>query len=83
MTVNAANSLLKFLEEPYQQTFAILVTEQIQQILPTILSRCQILSFKPLSSDKMIHKLIELGVNPQKAPIFSHLTNNLDEAFGT
>ena len=48
MTVNAANSLLKFLEEPFQQTFAILVTEQIQRILPTIFSRCQSLSFKPL-----------------------------------
>jgi DNA polymerase III subunit delta' len=80
MTVNAANSLLKFLEEPYQQTFAVLVTEQIQKILPTILSRCQTLSFKPLSKDKMIHKLIELGVKPPKAPILSHLTNNLDEA---
>ena len=52
MTVNAANSLLKFLEEPHQQTFAILITEQIQKMLPTILSRCQILSFKPLSTEQ-------------------------------
>ena len=50
MTVNAANSLLKFLEEPHQQTFAILITEQMQKMLPTILSRCQTLSFRPLSS---------------------------------
>ena len=62
MTVNAANSLLKFLEEPYQQTFAILITEQMQKILPTILSRCQTLSFRPLSNDYLIHKLVELGV---------------------
>jgi DNA polymerase-3 subunit delta' len=80
MTVNAANSLLKFLEEPHQQTFAILVTEQIQKILPTILSRCQTLSFRPLSNDDLIHKLVELGVKKDLAPLIAQLTNNLDEA---
>nr|WP_295970544.1 DNA polymerase III subunit delta' [uncultured Bacillus sp.] len=80
MTVNAANSLLKFLEEPFQQTFAILVTEQIQKILPTIVSRCQTLSFQPLTGKNLMRKLIEAGVSDQKAPILSCLTNNLDEA---
>ncbi|MDZ5474349.1 DNA polymerase III subunit delta' [Bacillus sp. 31A1R] len=80
MTVNAANSLLKFLEEPNSETTAILLTEQSQQILPTILSRCQIVSFKPLSSVNLIKKLTELGVEPYKAPIIAQLTNNLDEA---
>ncbi len=80
MTVNAANSLLKFLEEPYQQTYAILITEQAQRMLPTILSRCQILSFKPLSSEHMIQKLIEMGVKEHRAPLLAQLTNNLDEA---
>ena len=36
MTVNAANSLLKFLEEPHEQTYAVLITEQPQKMLPTI-----------------------------------------------
>ena len=36
MTVNAANSLLKFLEEPHEQTYAVLITEQLQKMLPTI-----------------------------------------------
>lgn len=80
MTVNAANSLLKFLEEPYQQTYAILMTEQAQRMLPTILSRCQTLSFKPLSSEHMIDKLVEMGVKEHRAPILAQLTNNLDEA---
>lgn len=80
MTVNAANSLLKFLEEPFQQTYAILITEQIQRILPTILSRCQSLSFKPLSSEHLVRKLVEIGIQSQKAPIIAQLTNNLDEA---
>lgn len=80
MTVNAANSLLKFLEEPHSQTTAILITEQPQQIIPTILSRCQVVSFQPLSPEIMIEKLVEQGVNSNIAPIIAQLTNNLDEA---
>lgn len=79
MTVNAANSLLKFLEEPTSETTAILLTEQGQQILPTILSRCQIVTFKPLSSEHLTKKLIEQGVAEKKAPLIAQLTNNLDE----
>ncbi|RTR26390.1 DNA polymerase III subunit delta' [Robertmurraya yapensis] len=79
MTVNAANSLLKFLEEPTSETTAILLTEQAQQILPTILSRCQIVTFKHLSPEHLIQKLIDRGVSERKAPIIAQLTNNLDE----
>lgn len=79
MTTNAANSLLKFLEEPNAETIAILITEQAQQILPTILSRCQIINFRPLSSNIMVEKLIDEGVNPQIAPLVGELTNNLEE----
>ncbi|MFE5278853.1 DNA polymerase III subunit delta', partial [Bacillus cereus] len=76
MTVNAANSLLKFLEEPTSETTAILLTEQTQKILPTILSRCQIVTFKQLSSEHLIQKLVERGVSEKKAPIIAQLTNN-------
>jgi DNA polymerase-3 subunit delta' len=79
MTVNAANSLLKFLEEPESDTIAILITEQVQQILPTILSRCQVISFRPLSSNILIQRLTDQGVKPEVAPLIAQLTNNLDE----
>ncbi|MFS0638409.1 DNA polymerase III subunit delta' [Mesobacillus foraminis] len=82
MTNNAANSLLKFLEEPHAGTVAILMTEQAQQILPTILSRCQIIGFKPLSPKNMVKKLLDHGVNQQKAPLLAQLTNNWEEALG-
>ena len=81
MSVSAANSLLKFLEEPNSQTVAFLLTEQPQQILPTILSRCQMLSFKPLSPQTMISQLVENGVDPLKAPLLAQLTNSLEEAY--
>jgi DNA polymerase III subunit delta' len=81
MTTNAANSLLKFLEEPHSQTVAILMTEQLQQILPTIISRCQIISFHPLSPQQMLEGLVEMGVKRDQAPLLAALTNDIDEAF--
>ena len=42
LNVNAANALLKMLEEPPPQTIFILVTNQLSRILPTIRSRCRI-----------------------------------------
>lgn len=80
MTVNAANSLLKFLEEPSSDTVAILITEQVQKILPTILSRCQTISFMPLSPKNMMDQLMDHGINPSLAPLLTQLTNRLEEA---
>ena len=42
----SSNSLLKFLEEPEEGIIAILITENIYQLLSTIVSRCQVLSLK-------------------------------------
>ncbi|KRG12827.1 DNA polymerase III subunit delta' [Lederbergia galactosidilytica] len=80
MTNSAANSLLKFLEEPYMQTTAILLTEQPQRILPTIISRCQTISFQSLPTNVVTEKLINLGVHPTKAPLLSAVTNQVQEA---
>ncbi|MED1471860.1 DNA polymerase III subunit delta' [Bacillus salipaludis] len=80
MSVSASNSLLKFLEEPSSQTTAFLLTEQPQKILPTILSRCQVLTFQPLSPHAMVEQLIENGVDPMKAPLLAQLTNSLEDA---
>jgi len=41
----AANNLLKLLEEPPEQTIFILISAQPEQLLPTILSRCQLFAF--------------------------------------
>ncbi|MBM7655781.1 DNA polymerase III subunit delta' [Neobacillus cucumis] len=80
MSVSASNSLLKFLEEPNPGTVAFLLTEQVQQLLPTILSRCQTLVFQPLAPQMMMKQLVDNGVNPAKASVLAQLTNNLEEA---
>ena len=80
MTVNAANSLLKFLEEPGRETTAVLVTENIHKILPTILSRCQHISFTPIPKQTFILQLINEGIKKERAPLLANLTNSIDEA---
>lgn len=81
MTVNAANSLLKFLEEPGKQTTAMMLTENGGSILPTIRSRCQIIDMKPLNPLQFQKRLMEEGMKKQDAVLMSALTNNLDDAF--
>lgn len=44
LNVQASNSILKFIEEPEDGIIAILITNNIYQLLPTIVSRCQIIS---------------------------------------
>ncbi|MGP4077951.1 DNA polymerase III subunit delta' [Halobacillus sp. K22] len=80
MTTNASNRLLKFLEEPSQQTTAMLLTESGQTMLDTIRSRCQLLAFQPLNPERIESKLMEEGVSQSNAKILASLTNNLTEA---
>ena len=80
MSVSASNSLLKFLEEPNLQTLAFLLTDQPQRILPTIQSRCQMLTFKPLPPKAMADVLAGKGVNRKDALLLAQMTNNVDEA---
>ena len=53
----AANALLKVLEEPPEQTVIILTAPNTVQLLPTIVSRCQEIRFGPISSDSLIRLL--------------------------
>ncbi|MFQ3546562.1 DNA polymerase III subunit delta' [Halobacillus rhizosphaerae] len=80
MTVNASNRLLKFLEEPSQQTTAMLLTENGQSIIDTIRSRCQLLAFQPLNVRRIENKLEHEGISASNAKLLASLTNNLDEA---
>lgn len=54
LNVQASNSILKFLEEPEENIIAILITKNIYQLLPTIVSRCQIISLKKNNNQEKI-----------------------------
>jgi DNA polymerase-3 subunit delta' len=55
LNVQASNSILKFLEEPEDNIIAILITNNIYQLLSTIVSRCQIISLSKTSTNKIIN----------------------------
>jgi DNA polymerase-3 subunit delta' len=59
MSVSAANSLLKTLEEPPGRAIIILLTENADMLLPTIRSRCQLVRFAPLSPENITALLLE------------------------
>jgi DNA polymerase-3 subunit delta' len=80
MTVNAANSLLKFLEEPSSRVVAILVTHNGQALLPTIRSRAQSIPFVPLAPQQMAPLLIAEGFSSPLVQAAVHLTAGMEAA---
>ncbi len=59
MNASSANKILKILEEPPDQTIFILVTHYSEQILPTILSRTQLIKLDNVSDEEIINALIK------------------------
>ncbi|WP_223032341.1 DNA polymerase III subunit [Hanstruepera marina] len=58
INTQAANKLLKLIEEPPNKTVFVLITEDEEQIINTIKSRCQVLHFPPLSEEIIKQGLI-------------------------
>ena len=53
MNINAANALLKILEEPPKNSLILLISHKYENVLDTIKSRCQILKLKALSNENL------------------------------
>ena len=67
MNTECSNKLLKLLEEPPAQTIFILVVENENLLLDTILSRCQITRFTKLGDEVISDALIKQGIDPSQA----------------
>lgn len=72
MTVQAQNCLLKTLEEPPAGMCFILTAKTQSALLPTILSRCRIMRFHPLSEEAAARRLSALGVDAQRVGLLAH-----------
>ncbi len=59
MNISASNKLLKLIEEPPEKTLFLLIAENEEQIIKTILSRCQVLHIKSLSEADIKENLIQ------------------------
>jgi DNA polymerase III subunit delta' len=74
MNDEAANSLLKTLEEPPPYVVLLLLTDRPTQVLPTISSRCQPVRFDPLPPDTLAQRLQSRGVDPDAAQACARLS---------
>jgi len=74
LSLSAANALLKTLEEPLRNTYFILVTDRGNDLLPTILSRTQVVRFGPLPEPLVRSILEKQGATPEAAQMAAELS---------
>jgi DNA polymerase-3 subunit delta' len=72
-TLSAANSLLKTLEEPPARVILVLTADRGDLLLPTLVSRCQVLTMRPLSTEHIVAALSARGVESDRARLVGHL----------
>lgn len=68
LRLEAANKLLKLVEEPPEKTLFLFITHQPQKVLQTIFSRCQSLRIPPLSPDEVAFALAARGYGAGPSP---------------
>jgi len=72
---NAANALLKTLEEPAPQVVLVITAESAESLLPTIVSRCEVLRLRPLSLETTTYGLrTRWGLPAEEADLLAHLS---------
>lgn len=77
-----ANKLLKMIEEPPEKTLFLLVSEEPGKIIPTILSRCQLVKIPAFTSSDIEKYLLQnFSITQEKAADFSHVSmGNINRA---
>ena len=76
MTDQAINSILKFLEEPGKNVYAFLTTNNENSILPTIISRCQVMHLKLVDRNRVIDDAMDNDVAKDDAELLSYFYND-------
>lgn len=77
MTLEAINSVLKFLEEPESNIYAILTSNNENSVLPTIISRCQVMHLKPIKREIIIKEAVEEDIPLEDAELLSYFYNDI------
>ena len=71
---NAANALLKTLEEAPSYAVLILTADNPEQLLPTIVSRCEVLRLRPLKIEAVQKELENRGLEIGQAKLIAHIS---------
>src|SRR5690349_2358610 len=73
-SVEASNALLKTLEEAPSYAVLILTAENPEQLLPTIVSRCEVLRLRPLKIEEVQYALETRGLEASEAKLIAHIS---------
>ncbi len=73
-SISAANALLKTLEEPAPNVVLILTSRNADDLLPTIVSRCEVLHLRPVSKEKVETGLMSAGLEQSEARKLARLS---------
>jgi len=72
---SAANALLKTLEEPSQHVVLILTADSVENLLPTVVSRCEVMRLRPVALEVLSRWLVgEMNIPPQDAKFYAHVS---------
>ena len=80
MNSAASNTLLKFLEEPTENNYVVLLTQNSKMLLDTIISRTQVLRFKPVNKQFIMDLLIKEKIDTDLSYLLSELYGNFEDA---
>lgn len=73
--LSASNALLKTLEEPPPQVIMLLTANNAEQLVPTIVSRCEVIRLRPVPLDKIAQGLqTKWGLPPDEARVLAHIS---------
>ena len=81
MRKESINAILKFLEEPKENVYAFLTTNNENSVLQTIISRCQTMHLKLIDRKQVITESIEMGIEQKDAELLSYFYNNSELIF--
>lgn len=79
-TKEAMNTLLKMLEEPTEGIYALFTANNSSRVLPTILSRCQVIDIKPDNKKVIIAALVKEDIPREAANILAYLSPSIEAA---
>jgi len=74
LSEEAANCMLKTLEEPQEKVVFMLLTSEPKRLPETVISRCQRLDLKPVAVEKITASLVQRGLSPEKAGLISRIS---------
>ena len=74
LSEEAANCMLKTLEEPQEKVIFVLLTDEPSRLPETVISRCQRINLKPVAVENIARELMRRGLTQEKATLLSRLS---------